>query len=144
MRKHLFQLFVYVCVFGGAAMALGQNARFSGQVTDQQNAAIPNANIRAINQDSHSVSESKSNGEGSYTIPFLPAGHYKIEVQASGFSPSMSEDISLNVGQAFIYNIQLTIGSTQSTVSVNAGSEVTQVNTENAEVGGTITGKEVS
>jgi len=40
--------------------------------------------------------------------------------------------------------VQLSVGAAeQTTVSVNAGNPVTELNTENAEVSGTITGKEV-
>ncbi|MBT9331583.1 carboxypeptidase-like regulatory domain-containing protein, partial [Paracidobacterium acidisoli] len=130
--------------FAAAFSAFAQTARFSGQITDQQNAAIPGAQIQVVNEDSLVQVQTKTDATGSYTIPYLPAGHYRIEVKAPGFNTAVHGGISLNVGQAFLFNVQLTVGQSQSTVTVNAGSEVTQVNTENAEVGGTITGKEVS
>jgi len=40
--------------------------------------------------------------------------------------------------------VQLTVGSTAATVNVNASTETTQVQTENAEMSGTVTGKEVT
>lgn len=143
MLKNFSRLFVCLCVFGASVLAFGQNARFSGQVSDQQSAVIPNASVRAINQDSHLSSVSKSDEQGNYTIPFLPAGHYKIEVQASGFNPSLSRDIVLAAGQTYLYNIQLAIASTQSTVNVDTNSEVSQINMQNAEVSGTVTEGEV-
>ena len=124
--------------------ALAQNARFSGQVTDAQNAAIPGAQVLVINQDTSVQVETKTDGVGSYTVPYLPAGHYRVVVQAPGFDISVNNDINLGMGQAYIHNVQLTVGSAQATVNVNAGSEGTQVNTESAEVAGTITGKEVT
>ncbi len=51
----------------------------------------------------------------------------------------------IGVGQAFVYDIQLSVQEAQSTVKVEAGAaSVVQVNTENAEVSGTVTGKEVA
>lgn len=144
MLKSLVRLFLTLCVFSSAGTTFGQNARVLGQVSDPQNAAIPGASVRAINQDSHAISEGKSDSEGNYAIPFLPSGHYKIEVQAAGFSPSLSRDLVLGASQSFIYNIQLSLESAQASVNVDAGTaSVTQVNTENAEVAGTITDKEV-
>lgn len=143
MLNYLVRLFVCICVCASVSTAYAQDAHFSGQVTDSQNAAIPNASVRAINQNSHAASKGKTDGTGNYSIPFLPAGDYKIEVQAPGFGPSLSREILLSEGQTFIYNIQLSVASTQSSVEVTGNSEVTQVNTDNAEISGTVTENEV-
>lgn len=125
--------------------AHAQTARFTGQVTDSQNAAIPAADVQVINQDSLVKVTAKTDGEGNYMVPYLSAGKYQVVVRAEGFSQSVSGDLSLGMGQALVYNVQLTVGATQATVSVEGGTgEVTQVNTQNAEVSGTITGKEVA
>ncbi len=131
-------------ILASAISAFGQNARITGQVTDPQGAAIQNAQIQATNLDTTVTLTVKSDGSGAYTIPYLTAGQYRIIVQAPDFSQSVTT-IPPGVGQAFIYNVQLTVGSTQSSVNVDAGaSSVSQVNTENAEISGTVTGKEVS
>ena len=127
-----------------ALPAFGQNARFSGQVTDPQGAAIPDAKIQIINKDTLGSTEAMTDASGSYVAPYLPAGHYRIVVQAAGFNQSVNDDIELSVGQALLYNVQLTVGSTAATVNVNASTETTQVQTENAEMSGTVTGKEVT
>ena len=134
------------CVCLAASMsALGQSARFSGQVTDPQGAAIPNAVVEAVNLETAGTVSAKTDGSGAYTIPYLTAGKYRIQVQADGFAPYTSNPLVLAVGQAFLLNIQLTVQGAQSTVQVEGGaSSVAQVNTENAEVSGTITSKEVT
>ncbi len=68
------------------ACAYGQTARFSGQVTDPQGAAIPNAQVHILNLDTSTQSNVKTDSSGNYVAPYLPAGHYRIEVEASGFS----------------------------------------------------------
>ena len=134
-----------VLFLGASGMAWAQNARFTGQVTDPQNAVVPNAQVRVLNQDTGVKIETKTDSSGNFTVPYLAAGHYQIEVGAEGFNRSVRNDVLLNVGQAFIYNVQLTVGSTTSNVTVEGGaaSAAVQVNTENAEVSGTIIGKEV-
>jgi hypothetical protein len=121
----------------------GQNARFSGQVTDSQGAAIPKAKIQVTNEDTAVTLTTTTDTSGNYTVPYLSAGHYQVIVQAPGFNQYISV-LALGMGQALNNNIQLTVGSAQATVDVTASSEVTQVNTQNAEVSGTITGKEVA
>jgi hypothetical protein len=115
-----------------------------GVVTDQQGAAIPGAHVQVLNLDSGVTIDSKSDGSGNYTIPFLPAAHYQLSVDAPGFKPAVYKDLPLGMGQAFVYNVTLAVGSAESTVDVDAGSEVAQVDTQSAEMSGTITGKEVT
>ncbi len=133
-----------VLILMGCHSAWGQTARFTGHVTDQQGASIPNAQVQLLNQDTGVKFETKSDASGTYTIPYLTAGQYQIEIDAPGFKAAVN-NVNLGMGQAFVYDVQLTVGSAQSTVNVDAGAaSVSQVNTENAEVSDTITGKEVA
>jgi hypothetical protein len=143
-RIQLLLTCAFVFSFAVILPMSAQTARFSGQVTDPQNAAIPNAQVRVINQETSVQVETKTDGAGNYTVPYLSAGHYRVMVQAPGFNMSVNNDINLGMGQAFIYNVQLVIGSTETSVNVNAGNEVVQVETQTSEVSGTITGKEVA
>jgi len=113
-------------------------------VTDPQNAAITNAEVHVFNLDSSAQAYTKTDGSGNYVVPYLTAGRYRVEVGAPGFNTVVSDNLVLAVGQAHILNVQLGVASAQSTVNVNAGSDVTQVNTQSSEISGTITGKEVS
>jgi hypothetical protein len=125
--------------------SFAQTARFSGQVTDPSNAAVPNAEVQVINEESSVKFSTKTDGSGTYTVPYLPAGHYQVVVSVPGFATSVNSGIALGMGQAFIFNVQLAVSGAQSTVTVEGGAaSVSQINTENAEVSGTITGKEVA
>ncbi|GGH17426.1 TonB-dependent receptor [Silvibacterium dinghuense] len=134
-----FWLFVLLWTFP----CLAQTARFAGQVTDAQNAAIPHAAVEVTNLDSGVQLHTETDDAGSYTVPYLTAGHYRIVVQSPGFGVS-AHDVALGMGQALIFNVQLSVGSAQTTVNVQSGSELTQLHLENSEVSGTITGKEVA
>jgi ribosomal protein L25 (general stress protein Ctc) len=141
MIRYLFCLFF----LSAGLVALAQNARFTGQVTDPQNAAISGAEVQIVNKDTLVKLESQTNATGNYTVPYLAAGHYRIEVRAPGFATSVNNDVALGMGQAYIFNVQLTVSGAQSTVTVEGGaSAAAQVDTENAEVNDTITGKEVA
>lgn len=131
-------------IFSWLQPAFGQVARISGQVTDQQGASVSGASVIAINQDSFTKVESKTDSSGRYVLPYLSAGRYKVEVQANGFSTAESNVLQIQVGQAFLYDVTLTVGAVSASVEVNGGSEVTQVHTETNEISGTITGKEVA
>jgi hypothetical protein len=127
-----------------APVAFAQNAQMSGQVTDSQGAAITNAKIQVTNTDTAVTLTATTDSSGNYAVPYLTAGHYQIIVQAPGFNQFIS-NVVLGVGQAFNDNVQLTVGGAQSSVTVEGGAtSVSQVETQNAEVSGTITGKEVT
>jgi len=120
-----------------------QNAQLSGQVTDQQGAALPNAEVEIINQDTLAKRPTVTDAEGHFSALYLPSGRYQVVVKAKGFSVEVSPDLVLAGGQAFVYNVQLTVASVVSNVNVEAGN-VAQVEIENAEASGTIVGKEVT
>lgn len=145
MLRSIFRITVSVFILGTALLAYGQTARFSGQVTDQQSAAIPNAEVHVFDLDTSSETNAKTDETGNYVVPFLQPGRYRVEVSAPGFNTVVSDNILLGVGQAHILNIQLGVASTTSNVTVEGGAaSVAQVETANAEVSGTITGAEVS
>src|ERR1700761_2848525 len=89
----VLSLFLFVLV---TASGHAQNARFSGQVTDPQNAAIPHATVDITNQDTGAQRHTETDESGSYTVPYLPAGHYRVVVGAPGFSIS-AHDLSLGM-----------------------------------------------
>jgi hypothetical protein len=134
-------LFLLLALVAVAAQA--QNARFFGQVTDTQDAAIPQAQITITNQDTGQVLHAVSDDAGAYSVPNLTAGGYKIVVQSPGFQV-LTQDVSLGMGQGLELNLKLTVEGAQTTVNVQAGSELTQLHLENNEVSGTIVGKEVT
>ena len=123
--------------------ASAQNARFFGQVTDPQNAAVPGATLDVTNQDTGTQTQTTTDASGSYSVPYLSAGHYRVVVKAAGFSDT-TQDVMLGMGQALTLNLQLTVSGDQTTVSVEAGSELTELHMDSNEMSGTITGKEVS
>jgi hypothetical protein len=136
-------LFLLFALFAVAAQA--QNARFFGLVTDTQDAAIPQAQITIANQDTGQVLHAVSDDSGAYSVPNLPAGSYKLVVQSPGFQ-ALTENVSLGMGQGLEHNLKLTVEGAQTTVNVQGGesSEATQLHLENAEVSGTVVGKEVA
>jgi hypothetical protein len=120
-----------------------QNARFVGQVTDAQNAAITKASVEITNQETDVQIRTTTDESGNYSVPYLTAGHYRIVVQAPGFDLS-ARDVTLGMGQALIYNVQLSVAGSETTVNVQGSSELTDLHLESNEVSGTITEKEVA
>ncbi len=128
----------------GSISVRAQSGQFSGQVTDPQGAAVPGATIELLNRDTFVKLTAQTDQSGNYVVPYLLAGRYQISVQAPGFSLSTSNDLTLGAGQAFVFNVQLTVGSSSTKVEVQSAGGAAGIETESAEISGTITAKEVT
>jgi iron complex outermembrane receptor protein len=126
MIQHVSRFLLSMALLCSLSLAaFAQHARISGTVVDPHNAVIANAEVQVINQDTVDKVIAKTDKAGSYQVQFLPAGRYQVTIQARGFSPAKSIDITLTDGQAVIHDVQLTIASVRSNVTVEAkeGSE---------------------
>src|ERR1051326_6616541 len=80
-------------VLAGAIMAACDCARaqsvvgaqISGVVTDPTGAVIPGAQVKATQTDSGQTRTTVSTSNGSYALPNLPVGPYRLEVTNAGF-----------------------------------------------------------
>jgi len=125
----------------GAACVQAQTARISGKIFDPQGAVIQKAPIQIINQDTKAKQEVTSDENGNYAVPYLTAASYQIVVHIEGFS-DFNTFVALGMGQALDLDISMVLPSTKSEVNVEEN-PITSVETQSAEITGTITGTEV-
>src|ERR1051326_3714471 len=59
-----------------------------GVVTDPSNAVVPSAAVTLTNKDINRTISLNSGTDGSYLATDIEPGHYKIRVEAAGFSAS--------------------------------------------------------
>jgi hypothetical protein len=118
-------------------------AKVSGQVSDQTGAVVPNATVKlagAIGAPLTTTADDK----GAYHFTGVPPGTYTLSVTASGFKEFKAEQVNVAAGADIPLDAPLEpAGATPEVVNVE-GSKVNTVETENAEVSGTLTNKEVS
>src|SRR4051812_33296677 len=79
----------------GYIFGQSSNATLSGTVSDAANALIPGVGITAINTDTGVVSTVLSNETGTYNIPSLLPGIYKVTAELSGFQTRSFTDVRL-------------------------------------------------
>src|SRR5438445_8022820 len=85
-------------------------ATLTGTVTDQSGAAVPNASVRATYTATNRGSETKTSPDGVYTIPYLVAGVYNVEVTGAGFQSLKRQTIQVAVGERMNLLLQSTVG----------------------------------
>src|SRR5213594_1836337 len=95
-------------------------AQVSGTVKDQSGAVLPGVEV-TITQTATGLARSiLSNETGSYVLPNLPVGPYRLEAGLPGFRKFAQTGIVLQVGSNPVINISLQLGQVAETVEVQA------------------------
>ena len=97
------------------------NASIHGVVSDPSGAVIAGAKIKATQTSMGQVRETSSANDGSYALPNLPLGPYKLEVGASSFNNYVQTGIDLHVADNVLINVALQIGAVTQELQVAAG-----------------------
>jgi protocatechuate 3,4-dioxygenase beta subunit len=119
----------------------GKTATLTGGVTDQTGAVLTGATVTVSNASGFKQTGT-TNAQGVYTVSGLPPGSYDMVVTAPNFKTFSTSGIALAAGDVMPMDAMLETGGEKQEVNVTAGGAA-QVETENAEVSGTITQKEV-
>ncbi len=123
-------------IFLAAVSAFGSvTGSIVGTVTDTTGSVIPGATVDALNVDTGVKTSTKTNGDGSYSLPDLPVGHYNIQIEAKGFSELKETGVVLDVNTALRVNAKLEVGSVNQQLEVSANAvQVDTISTQLGEV----------
>jgi hypothetical protein len=123
MRKAATFLFCASIVFLGL-MRVGSaqelTASIRGTVTDASGAAVPGAEVKAINQATKVSRTAPSETDGSFAFLHLPVGIYDVSVGKSGFQTSTTHGIELTLNAIFSLPVKLEIGPVTQLIEVEA------------------------
>jgi Carboxypeptidase regulatory-like domain len=116
----------------------GQQSKgsYTGTVTDASGGVVPGAKVTATEQGTGFAYDTKTTGEGSYTLPLLPPGRYVITATKEGFSEFSEGPLALAVDQQAKVDIQLKVGAANTQVQVESAAPV--LDTQTYSVGTTI------
>ena len=115
--------------------------RVAGTVMDPAGAVVAGAKITVTNIDTRLGRESFSTADGSYQILQLPIGSYRVTAEKPGFAKLVTDNNQLNINQTLHIDLQLTVGSVNETVQVEA--TASGVETVNATLGGSVTSRPI-
>src|SRR4029450_10790128 len=102
-------------------------AELNGRVTDESGAVLPGVTVTATQTDTGFTRSVVTEGSGTYSMPNLPTGPYKVEVSLQGFKTSVQTGIGLQVGGTPTINAVLSVGNLEETVSVEAAAPIVDV-----------------
>ncbi len=129
-RSLLGLLFVLL----SASVAFGQSSSLSGTVVDPQGNVVPGATITATLVATGAARTVTSGKDGTYRIPQLAPGIYRVRAEAQGFATVIQEDVTVPVDVAVTLNIAFKqVGAVTETVTVQGGESA--LNTSDATIG---------
>jgi hypothetical protein len=103
-----------------------QNSTLRGQVVDELNAVIPNAEITLIGKDGKER-KTKSSFTGEFSIPNVPPGTYTLTTAYPGFQTAVVNDLKIPQGSSPL-TVQMAIAAVEVITDVSANN--TAVSTE--------------
>jgi len=119
---------VYCCL---TPLAFGQQTlgAITGTVTDPSGAVVSDATVKAVNIATNLQVAAQTKTNGSFEIPDLPGGTYRVTVTKDGFKTETHTKILVFGNRTTTVDTSLTVGSIGATVEVNAVPLMNQVDT---------------
>jgi hypothetical protein len=109
----------------------------TGQVTDQQGAAIAGVEVKLIDPTTNTVLTTSTNSGGRYVFVNASSGTYSVIFSKAGFATTRLDQQQVQIGTTLTLNASLQVGSTSTTVEVQAHAAA-ELQTTNASVGTTL------
>ncbi len=125
-----------VFVLGCVVVWAQATAQISGTAKDQSGAVLPGVEITVTQTDTGISRTSVTNETGSYVLPNLAVGPYRLEAGLPGFRTYVQTGIVLQVNSSPAINVVLEVGQVTEQVEVQANAAV--VETRSSTVGSVI------
>jgi len=94
-------------------------ASIRGVVVDPASKGIANVEVRVTREETGETRSVRTDGEGRFSVPELPAGVYRVNVEQSGYGPFVARS-ELAMNQEIWLRVPLQLGTLIQAVDVNA------------------------
>ena len=122
---------VVICAFAGLLSGLPAwaqaTAELNGRVTDESGGVLPGVTVTATRTDTGLTRTVVTDETGTWVMPNLPIGPYRLEVSLQGFRTYVQTGIVLQVDARPTINTSLAVGNIEETVSVEAAAPIVDV-----------------
>ncbi|MGD0775924.1 MAG: carboxypeptidase-like regulatory domain-containing protein [Candidatus Solibacter sp.] len=141
-----FALLIWIGIFSCASLsAQSIYSTLTGTVSDPAQAVVPGATVKLRNEQSGSLRDTVTNGEGYFTFASLSVGDftYELSVEAKGFVMYKAGGIALSSAEKRNINVTLKVGATSETVEV-AGTANSVTPVDSGEKSATLSSRELT
>ncbi len=144
LRNHsailLFAVLSHMVVVATVNAQAGR-AEITGEVRDQNGAAITQARIAVTDVATGQTYSANATEAGDYTITNLKPGTYKVAVEANGFRRFVREGVRLATGERVRVDVELQPGAVSETVTVTQDASL--LRTESGSLGQVIGNRKI-
>src|SRR5690348_8205714 len=124
MKSLLFLLVAFAASLN--LFAQGQLSQIQGTVADSSGAAIPEATVKVTNTDTQFNRTIVTDADGTYVLPNLPVGPYRMDVTKPGFAAFAQTGIVLQVATNPTIAVTLKVGNVNEQVLVEANATLVE------------------
>ena len=127
--KSLVLVLVMCALVASSAWGQGATAQISGTVKDGTGAVLPGAEVTATQTETAIARMTVSNETGTYVLPNLALGPYRLEVSLPGFRTFVQTGIVLQVNSSPVINATLEVGQRSEQIEVQANAALVETRT---------------
>jgi len=131
---------VFLLFVSGGALCQSTGT-LNGRVVDTGGGVVPDATVTAMNTGTGVKRATATNSDGLYSFPGLEPAAYDIQVDKSGFAPSIRKGSTLLTGATLSLDFTLSVATTSQQVEVTG--EAPLLETTQSQVSGTLQTSEV-
>lgn len=133
MKRLGLTTLLFLCSFAPAHSQTAATGAVAGNITDTSGAGVPETKIGVTNEATGELRQVMSQANGSYVVPLLAPGVYRIEFSHAGFKSTVKPGLTVNVTETARFDVSLEVGSLQEQVTVSTEAELLQ--TESSALG---------
>ncbi len=139
--SYAFSIWLLLSTLTAFAFAQAPVGTISGTTLDSSGAAIRNAAITVRNKATSAERNLRSDEDGTFSAPSLPAGEYEVTAQADGFRTLLRE-VTVATGNVLKVEMKMEVGQKTEIVTIE-GAGAAQLNYESHSIDGVITRQKI-
>ncbi len=114
----------------------------TGSMTDASGALMPNVTVEVINEGTNSSRTVTTSTSGTYEVPNLNAGRYRVTSKYRGFKTSIVEHVDVGALRVVRVDVRMEVGEVGSEVTVQGSAPV--IETDTASISSVRTSKDLN
>lgn len=134
-------VFAFVALLSPFAQAQLAQGELRGAAVDQSGAVLPGVSITAVHVETGTTRTTVTAENGSYLMPAMLLGTYKVTAELSGFAVAVREGFRLSVGDTVTVNFTMKVAALNESVTVSGAAPL--IDTKKSELTGHVDPEQV-
>ena len=122
--KIILNAFLLAAVLVGVVHSQESRGTLTGRVVDASGAVMPGVEVRVTNIATNVTLSAKTNESGSFNLPYLLPGDYRVIAEIAGFKRFVQDGVQVRVSETVDLNITMEVGTVSESVEVRATTPV--------------------